>query len=159
MDLIPSSATGEENATYGTARVILAVGAGGPGLRGVEWLLSTQQADGGWGGGAGAAPSIEETAVAVEALAGVLGHEPTGASREPLEAAVCRGVSWLVERTGRGAATAPSPIGLYFARLWYFAPLYPLIFTVSALGRVESLLRSPAAGRSCPNRGAAAKMN
>jgi squalene-hopene/tetraprenyl-beta-curcumene cyclase len=29
----------------------------------------------------------------------------------------------------------PSPIGLYFAKLWYYEKLYPLIFTVSALGQ------------------------
>jgi squalene-hopene/tetraprenyl-beta-curcumene cyclase len=31
-----------------------------------------------------------------------------------------------------------APIGLYFARLWYFEKLYPLIFATSALGRVAS---------------------
>jgi squalene-hopene/tetraprenyl-beta-curcumene cyclase len=29
----------------------------------------------------------------------------------------------------------PSPIGFYFAKLWYYEKLYPLIFTVSALGQ------------------------
>jgi squalene-hopene/tetraprenyl-beta-curcumene cyclase len=28
-----------------------------------------------------------------------------------------------------------SPIGLYFAKLWYYEKLYPLVFTVSALGQ------------------------
>jgi squalene-hopene/tetraprenyl-beta-curcumene cyclase len=28
----------------------------------------------------------------------------------------------------------PSPIGLYFAKLWYYEKLYPLIFTVASLG-------------------------
>ncbi len=27
----------------------------------------------------------------------------------------------------------PAPIGFYFAKLWYFAKLYQLIFTVAAL--------------------------
>jgi hypothetical protein len=29
----------------------------------------------------------------------------------------------------------PSPIGLYFARLWYSEEAYPVIWTVEALGR------------------------
>jgi squalene-hopene/tetraprenyl-beta-curcumene cyclase len=29
----------------------------------------------------------------------------------------------------------PSPIGFYFAKLWYYEKLYPIIFTVAALGR------------------------
>jgi hypothetical protein len=33
---------------------------------------------------------------------------------------------------------AASPIGFYFAKLWYFEKLYPLIFfTVSALSQVR----------------------
>jgi len=30
----------------------------------------------------------------------------------------------------------PAPIGLYFAHLWYSEELYPLIWTLDALGRV-----------------------
>jgi squalene-hopene/tetraprenyl-beta-curcumene cyclase len=33
----------------------------------------------------------------------------------------------------------PSPIGFYFAKLWYFERMYPLVFAVSALGRVKRL--------------------
>jgi squalene-hopene/tetraprenyl-beta-curcumene cyclase len=33
-----------------------------------------------------------------------------------------------------GAFRDPAPIGFYFAKLWYFERLYPLIFTVGALG-------------------------
>ena len=40
-------------------------------------------------------------------------------------------------------ACEPSPIGFYFAKLWYFERLYPLIFTVAALGRAARGL-SPA---------------
>ncbi|HND53227.1 MAG TPA: hypothetical protein PLV92_12545, partial [Pirellulaceae bacterium] len=34
-----------------------------------------------------------------------------------------------------------SPIGLYFAKLWYHERLYPLSFTVAALGRSLSVAR------------------
>src|ERR1043166_8881787 len=44
------------------------------------------------------------------------------------------GWGWL-RRWDRGDWKKPSPIGLYFARLWYYEELYPMIFTVGALGR------------------------
>jgi squalene-hopene/tetraprenyl-beta-curcumene cyclase len=123
----------EANPTYGTARVVAALlvtGRGGspPAQRGVDWLLAAQNADGGWGGAPGAPSSIEETAVAVEALA----QCPPGPADEPIR----RGAAWLIDRTDRGRSFPPAPIGLYFAKLWYFERLYPLIFTVAALGRV-----------------------
>jgi squalene-hopene/tetraprenyl-beta-curcumene cyclase len=96
--------------------------------RGVEYLLRVQNADGGWGGAEAVASSLEETAMAVSALAP---WAETPATRQPL----LRGVRYLM--TGlAGASDRPSPIGLYFARLWYSEQLYPLIWTLEALGRV-----------------------
>jgi hypothetical protein len=43
-----------------------------------------------------------------------------------LAGAICRGVDWLIGTTDRGRVTEPSPIGFYFAKLWYFEKLYPL---------------------------------
>ena len=135
----------EENPTYGTARVLsalLATGrAGTPSAaRAIDWLLAARNTDGGWGGGAGAPSSIEETALAVDALARVPGRA--------LAEHVDRGAAWLIDHTDRGRSFPASPIGLYFARLWYFEKLYPLIFTVSALGRVAG--RAPRANAACP---------
>ena len=59
-------------------------------------------------------------------------------------AAVDRGVQWLIARVDDGRWREPAPIGFYFARLWYFERLYPLIFTVGALGRAARLLPEPA---------------
>ncbi len=70
--------------------------------------------------------SIEETALAVSALAGVAGAE----------SAVERGVDWLITVTEAGRVTPAAPIGLYFAKLWYFERLYPLVFLAGALERV-----------------------
>jgi len=50
---------------------------------------------------------------------------------------VQRGIAWLVEAVESGRFREPSPIGFYFAKLWYFEKLYPLIFTVAALGRAR----------------------
>lgn len=125
-------APGEENPVYGTARVLMALAKllprGGATARAAAWLLSAQNADGGWGGAPGVAASIEETALAVHALAGWGRPEARG----PVE----RGARWLVERTDGGRSFDAAPIGLYFARLWYFEKLYPLIFAVGALARV-----------------------
>jgi squalene-hopene/tetraprenyl-beta-curcumene cyclase len=108
--------------------------------RGVRWLLSAQNADGGWGGAGSVASSLEETALAVEALAaaGPLCGDPSAAQ------AICRGAQWLIVSTHHGTYLPASPIGLYFASLWYFEQLYPLIFALTALSRVS---QTPAAGR------------
>jgi hypothetical protein len=52
-------------------------------------------------------------------------------------------VAWLVEKVEQGGLSHPTPIGFYFAKLWYFEKLYPIIFTVAALGRARLRLRSP----------------
>jgi squalene-hopene/tetraprenyl-beta-curcumene cyclase len=113
----------ESNRVYGTSRVLLALAEIGAApksaARAAEWLLGRQGADGGWG-------NVEETALAVEALAAHAGSR----------AAVERGTEWLVQRVEAGTWTQPSPIGFYFAKLWYFERLYPVVFTVAALGRV-----------------------
>jgi squalene-hopene/tetraprenyl-beta-curcumene cyclase len=93
--------------------------------RGVAWLLSAQNADGGWGGVRGAPSSIEETSLALRALAGT----------EHI-AAIDRAAEWLVARVESGEWRHAAPIGFYFAKLWYSERLYPLIWTVAALGSV-----------------------
>lgn len=123
----------EENVTYGTARVLMALravrGAGFVLERGLleggeACLVGLQRAEGGWGGGIGAPASVEETGLAVEALAG-----------SAYSGAVERGVEWLIARVEAGGEwTRPSPIGFYFAKLWYFEALYPVVQTVAALG-------------------------
>tara|TARA_B100001179_G_scaffold203895_1_gene166307 strand:+ start:101 stop:382 length:282 start_codon:yes stop_codon:yes gene_type:complete len=72
--------------------------------KGEQFLYSIQKTDGSFG-------TIEETALAVA----VLDDQ--------------RGVRWLKKQLD----FQPSPIGLYFAKLWYSEKLYPLIFTASAL--------------------------
>jgi len=57
------------------------------------------------------------------------------AQTQVMRPAVSKGVRWLLDKSP-DAMTA-SPIGLYFAKLWYFEQLYPLIFTLSALEQVN----------------------
>ena len=192
----------EENPLYGTSRVVPALAqlaacgheaARRMMVRGVEWLLAAQDWAGAWGGSPAARPSIEETALAVEALATVLnslrggqscpprmprasvrggqdcpprggsgypprfadssaetmprqqrpGHatlaEDTGVPVESIKAALARGTEWLIRQTGEGTQFPPAPIGFYFAKLWYYERLYPVLFTVSALERVRQI--------------------
>ena len=152
-------APGEENPTYGTARVVLALNrlsregdfaVRGIRRRGIDWLLAGQNPDGGWGGAAGVNSTIEETALAVQALADAFEEAPPsrGLMGTSLKAAISKGVGWLVEKTERGQQFQPAPIGLYFSKLWYFERQYPVIFTVAALGRVASaVLGSDRPGR------------
>ncbi|MGZ8941115.1 MAG: hypothetical protein ACXW32_18070, partial [Limisphaerales bacterium] len=51
---------------------------------------------------------------------------------------VQRGLVRLIEMVEEGRHQKASPIGFYFARLWYYERLYPLIFAVSALGTALS---------------------
>lgn len=123
-------APGGENRTYGTAQVLRGLeSASGQSTRpvvwtrAVEWLVSAQNPDGGWGGGMSVASTVEETALAVTALSGARLADP-----------VRRGLAWLAGAWKRPEPPSPSPIGLYFARLWYSERLYPLIFSLQALG-------------------------
>ncbi len=120
----------DENATYGTARVLLAYRDLGRltdprAIRGLDWLVRQQNDDGGWGGLRGVPSSVEESSLALEALAGCPDHS----------AAHARGLCWLVRQVDEGSWATPSPIGFYFAKLWYFERLYPLVYSVAALRR------------------------
>ena len=121
----------DENPLYGTSRVLVALrdlAARGrwpqtdPLIAPAErWILTNQNSDGGWAGAPGAASSVEETALALEALA------PDG-----------KGIAWLAARVEAGDWQQASPIGFYFARLWYYERLYPAIFAAAALRTVAS---------------------
>ena len=121
----------DENPTYGTSKVLAAYRACGlaqspAARRGYSWLITNQNDDGGWGGMRGNPSSVEETGLAVECLlAGK--NDPNSPSR---------GLEWLVQQVESGSVADPAPIGFYFAKLWYFEKLYPLIFAASALNQV-----------------------
>lgn len=120
----------EENPTYGTGRVLMAyrdaemIGTQ-VAQRGYEWLQANQNDDGGWGGQKGIQSTIEETSLAVEALLSV----------DSAESCVLNGLEWLIGRIEANEYSEPTPIGFYFAKLWYFERLYPLTFLASALNR------------------------
>jgi squalene-hopene/tetraprenyl-beta-curcumene cyclase len=128
----------QANPVYGTAKVVAAT----LDRRGAEWLLAAAGPDGGFGGGPGLDPSIEETAIAAEALARVALEADAADLRHRAGRAVDHAVRWLVAHTAGATRFPASPIGLYFAKLWYFEDLYPLVFTVAAFERAAALDRA-----------------
>ena len=82
--------------------------------RGCKYLASVQNEDGSWGGAKDIQGSIEETALAITAL-----------FRNGFQEQGTAGINWLAEKT-KSDGLIESPIGLYFASLWYSEELYPL---------------------------------
>jgi squalene-hopene/tetraprenyl-beta-curcumene cyclase len=131
----------DENGVYGTARVLAAYRDAGrleapAARRGLQFLTEAQHADGGWGGMPGAPPSIEETALATEIML----------SADPHSEQSCAALAWLLERIEAEDYTDPSPIGFYFAKLWYFEATYPLSFIVGALRRAVEPVSAESGG-------------
>lgn len=169
----------EENPSYGTGRVLVALGElsnrrGQRNVlhsddiqrarRGIEFLISGQNADGGWGGGrsiryaniaqnidsdrVSVVSTIEETSVVIEGLAACRTLlEETSTKREnasdiriqEFDHALQLGVAWLTEKIQIGGCETSQPIGFYFAKLWYHEQMYPYVFAAAALSRVRSL--------------------
>ncbi len=97
--------------------------------RGCHYLASVHDQDGSWGGAKNIQGSIEETSLAVTALV-----------RNGFQEECASGLNWLAEKTEADGLVA-SPIGLYFASLWYDEELYPLTAYLECLSEVkESIL-------------------
>jgi squalene-hopene/tetraprenyl-beta-curcumene cyclase len=131
----------ETNPIYGTSRVLMAVFDCGyqqsdAALRGIEFLHQSQNADGGWGGGpsinylgqTSGSSTIEETAQTIEVLSRCLAYD------DPVMLA---GVRWLTEAVKNEHFQAPQPIGFYFAKLWYYEQMYPIVYTLAAFKGVR----------------------
>ena len=150
---------GDENPTYGTARVVVAlaelpdpskskvISAIG---QAIHWLILNQNDDGGWGGGFGTVSTVEETALATEAILVCLSKGISDPSLDErwLRAATTNGLNWLIQRIEAGTISQVSPIGFYFAKLWYYEKLYPLIFVVGALRRALEVFPPSETGKN-----------
>ena len=159
----------EENPVYGTAKVLLAFRdlqmlETSAAVRGFRWLADHQNPDGGWGGpamrrfaatdrNASAAAarahqvrktnsdqqmephrsSVEETALVVEALL----RMPADGS---MQSVIDKGLEWLITCVEQNRHREYSPIGFYFAKLWYHEEYYPVTFTTGALGQAVRML-------------------
>lgn len=141
------------NPYYGTAKVLAAyrdtdsfdTRAAKIGLR---CLCDHQNSDGGWGGGDSVSwndsrlgtSSVEETALCTELL---LDHCEPGS-----QAAADRGLDWLSLAIETGNVHHPTPIGFYFAKLWYHEKLYPLVFATAVLAKANTKKNEPKIGQT-----------
>ena len=158
----------EINPWYGTAKVLLAYRDANlfdtePAKIGLEWIAGSQNDDGGWGGGESlnwahlhqtfrsefsqpgdfsplGSSSVEETALCTETLlhAAACGSLDD-AFRERLRESAVRGVQWLLDAIELDCVSIHWPIGFYFAKLWYYETMYPLVFAASTLTRARSV--------------------
>jgi squalene-hopene/tetraprenyl-beta-curcumene cyclase len=87
-----------------------------------KYLCLQQNNDGSWGGIKGTAGSTEETSLAICALS------------KSHTVACLKGFTWLAHEQKKNNLKA-SPIGLYFATLWYDEKMYPLVYYIEALRR------------------------
>lgn len=122
------STSDHTNPVYGTARVVAYLNETLQTRLGVEYehilklmledgcryLVSVQNADGSWGGGMNISGSIEETALSITAIC-----------KHGFQEESQKGLDWLAQKTKSDGLVA-SPIGLYFASLWYDEEMYPL---------------------------------
>lgn len=147
----------EENPVYGTSRVLLAlieerrtVDMESMIQRAVEYLLSCQNTDGGWGGDQGCPSSIEETALTIDSLAAMMNHPSREVDDLLTLPSLKRGLSYLDQATKNGCDFPVAPIGFYFAKLWYFEKLYPVVYTVAALEKASLVLERESASIAEP---------
>lgn len=96
--------------------------------KGVAYLLSVQNPDGGWGGAKGIASKVTLTARTLAALA------PYG---EVPNDVIEKGFNFLFQTYRYGNLYKREPIGLYFARLWYSEDLYNVTFLLNALKQLK----------------------
>jgi squalene-hopene/tetraprenyl-beta-curcumene cyclase len=120
------------NPVFGTARVLMSYGEfhrTDPACRaGIDYLLSAQNEDGGWGAARAVPSMLQETALAVSALS-FFGKQAN------VNAVILKGRKKLIEFIERDGLNDARPIGLYFEKLWYSERLYPMIWAVQALAQ------------------------
>ena len=67
-----------------------------------------------------------------------LGRSIEDGDKGRISTAVARGAGWLMHAVG--GEVVPSPLGLYFARLWYYEELYPLVFALEGLAGARAMV-------------------
>lgn len=96
--------------------------------KGLAYLLSVQNADGGWGGAKDVPSKVTLTARVLSALASY-----SESDTETMD----RAFDFLYDKFKAGEILQPEPIGLYFSRLWYSEELYNITFVLNALNKYK----------------------
>lgn len=128
----------EKSPVYGTSMAVEYLSASRNPLarqlaeNGLQYLLVSQNEDGGWGGALGAPSKVTLTARALSALASL-----PDTDRESME----QGFDYLYGMYRNGQLFRAEPIGLYFARLWYSEELYNLTFVLNALKKMKQRIK------------------
>ena len=72
-------------------------------------------------------------------------------STDKIRCVLDAGANWLACRVNEGTVQSASPIGFYFAKLWYFERLYPTIFALGGLAKWQNWAkRKVATGGNAP---------
>ena len=123
-------------ATAGTASVLEALADCGHldsllATRARDYLLRSQNDDGGWSGVRLMPSTAEETSWAVMALLRCrLDMEGKESAR--------RGVEWLARHQRPDGSWTPAPIGLYYSAMWYSDSYYAVTLPTQALARAKA---------------------
>ena len=109
----------------------------------LQWLLNQQHPDGGWGGSQGAPSSVEETTLSISAVAKSLRcvSDLKLDLHKAGQAAMQCSSKWLFEKIESDAYKKVSPIGFYFAKLWYWESMYPMVYTGAALNEMDQCIQ------------------
>lgn len=103
--------------------------------KGLQYILSAQNADGGWGGAKDIPSKVTLTARALSALASFPEAEVRLMYRPRMEKAC----DFLYQKYINGELYQREPIGLYFSRLWYSEEMYNITFVLNGLKKFSKL--------------------
>ena len=108
-------------------------------LKGLNYILSSQNTDGGWGGAKEIPSKVTLTARALSALAvqSFKFQNPEPETPSKLETSMKRAFDFLYHKYKAEELYRPEPIGLYFSRLWYSEELYNITFVLNALKKLN----------------------
>ena len=128
----------ERSPVYGTAMAVEYLATSDEPLahemrqKGLRYILSVQNADGGWGGAKDVLSMVTLTSRALSAIAS---YPITETER----VAIDRAFEYLRRKYEAGELFQAEPIGLYFARLWYSEKLYNVTFALNALKKFQKV--------------------
>ncbi|MCW3785264.1 prenyltransferase/squalene oxidase repeat-containing protein [Plebeiibacterium sediminum] len=101
--------------------------------KGVDYLLNTQNQDGGWGGAKDVSSKVTLTARALSAL--TCFHDKVDINT------LNKALDYLHLKFTNQELLKPEPIGLYFSRLWYSEEMYNITFSLSALKNYKHIIK------------------